>query len=1231
MKKLLAVMLSFLLILSSFSVASFAIDGAVAKVGNTEYTTIDEAIPAWTNGTTLTLLDNVTLSDVVELKSTEHHILNLGSYTITAASSKDAFVIKAFGTGSAERSALTINADATNPGGIDAGKKRVIYYKYADGGISTEDRPIIKINNGVFTGATSSFGTCGIQTIGTAARKCATLNIAGGIFNCSIYGQSKSKLIISGGTFNYSVGSQGDSTCLRLISGGTFKSFGFMTADSNNTKFWIGTSMGTSNVGTYIDDNGYLVVGGPIITEPGDKFEASSTYLTGWSSYLQYSSAKDNGLYYTSVEEALADNNKSSGNVTVYVDELDMSAYTTYAGTIIAPEGKTLTIKNAPEGLKTEGDVIIVKPVAKIGDTYYDTLEEAMAAAQAGDTVTIFEGTYAVPAMKAGITVVGEGNVLLEGTLSGTLENLTLKNLHIKGSNAQRWAYAKGDLVFENVTFEATSVYALHFDGIADGTNLLYKDCTIIGWAAMGGSPASCVVDGCTIKGNGSYGVIRTYFDATIKDCTFDVADVNPDDVYQDGIHSVDATVTVENTTNVNGDILDTSGNGYVDLDGELIHYHDWTQGETVAPDFGVEGYTLFTCPCGTEEKRDVQPAKVAAAQVGETIYETLADAFAAANDGDTIKVLGDIELNETIKNTKKVTLDLNGKTITGTDNNTSGNFYLINNVGELTITGNGKITLEAVNNRNWNASSVVVANNPGGKLVVENGTIEHLGGTNMAYGIDNLTNGKGTYAETVINGGTIKSTYSGIRQFLNGVEAQNILTVNGGTVMSDNRAIFFQDPSKNANSGTLTITDNAKIYGKVHLSVTEGSTEWPVEVSVAAAALQGESAVTNNYLPAGYVVEEIDGSYTINKYLIMVTYPIGDPVYPEGKVEYYNDMRQAVPHTSNCPRLEGATITLLGDMSGLGMRFMENGMVFDLNGYTYTLTGGTGSKGTETSGFQIRPEVTETATIKNGTIKIAEGVNICWMFNSYATNFVVEDVVIDCTNINWDYGTSCYALVSRAEDNVEFVGNTTIVGFNSDVAGSAINVGDTMTIGENVNLNGTTVELDADATLTAPANLKVVTVDGYVVVYKDGVYSSVVEEVEPTLDTKLYYVKGFKPAGSDETRYGFLMTIGIDSLDYKNDGCGFYLTVGGVTKKFIIENGVVWENLTVELPDKTDYITPEEFGEGNRFIMNHTVYCTDSELTALADMEVLVQGFVTTFDGVEIKTDVFSCGKLVD
>ncbi|MBR2429538.1 MAG: hypothetical protein IKB15_06130, partial [Alistipes sp.] len=279
----------------------------VAKVGNVEYGTLDEAIANWANNTTLTLLDNVTLSDVVTIKSTEHHILNLGTYTLTAAEGKNAFEITACGTGASERNAITINADATNPGSINAGSKAIVYYDYSKGiAAGADDRPIIKINGGVFNASTASFGTAGIYFKGgSKARQAATLNISGGEFYCSINGQSKSKMIISGGLFHYSVGSQGDSTANRLISGGTFKTLGFMTADSNNTKFWFGTSMGNSNVGLYINDDNYLVVGGPVITEFGDKFKAKATNATKWSSYLQYSSAATNGLYYTNAEMAI--------------------------------------------------------------------------------------------------------------------------------------------------------------------------------------------------------------------------------------------------------------------------------------------------------------------------------------------------------------------------------------------------------------------------------------------------------------------------------------------------------------------------------------------------------------------------------------------------------------------------------------------------------------------------------------------------------------------------------------------------------------------------------------------------------------------------------------------------------------------------------------------------------------------------------------------------------------
>ena len=264
-----------------------------------------------------------------------------------------------------------------------------------------------------------------------------------------------------------------------------------------------------------------------------------------------------------------------------------------------------------------------------------------------------------------------------------------------------------------------------------------------------------------------------------------------------------------------------------------------------------------------------VEPAKYVA-EVNGNKYDSLAEAFAAAKDGATVTLLADIELSESINIPEGavITLDLAGYTIAGIDTTTKS-FGLINNRGTLTVKdsiGGGKITLVATNDNGWSRYSSVISNNPGGKLIVESGIIEHLGGTSMSYAIDNLTNGKGTYAEVVINGGTINSAYIAIRQFLNGVEATNKLTINGGIVNGANSSIYFQDPSANANSGSLTIEAGAIINKRIYLGITAGSTEWPVEISVAAEALAEGVEIVNNGIPAGYEFVLVDGVYVANK-----------------------------------------------------------------------------------------------------------------------------------------------------------------------------------------------------------------------------------------------------------------------------------------------------------------------------------------------------------------------------
>ena len=276
--------------------------GPAFKIGNATFyeEELASAIAAWTNGTTLTLTNDVTLSDVIVLKSTEHHILDLGTFTMTAAAKKNAIEITCNDRASASY-ALTVNADSENPGGINAPGKACIYYNKTT---STKDRPIILINNGVFEGSYSlNFNGKNGNT------NCPQIWINGGIFN-SYVNLTKCMLQIKGGVFHGSINCTGDTSAYRQITGGRFKSWQFMTADAIG-KFFVGsynqsTKVATYNVGIYVDAEGYLVVGGDVITNNDDgRFEAHTTnYTKGFSSCLKYSSAAEYGLYFESAEWA---------------------------------------------------------------------------------------------------------------------------------------------------------------------------------------------------------------------------------------------------------------------------------------------------------------------------------------------------------------------------------------------------------------------------------------------------------------------------------------------------------------------------------------------------------------------------------------------------------------------------------------------------------------------------------------------------------------------------------------------------------------------------------------------------------------------------------------------------------------------------------------------------------------------------------------------------------------
>ena len=241
----------------------------------------------------------------------------------------------------------------------------------------------------------------------------------------------------------------------------------------------------------------------------------------------------------------------------------------------------------------------------------------------------------------------------------------------------------------------------------------------------------------------------------------------------------------------------------------------------------------------------------------------------AVETSAEKVVLLCNIELEEpiTIANDQTVTIDLNGYTVSSFDNSEAG-YALITNNGNLTITGEGALTITGANtDRGTSAFSSVISTATNSVLVVDKDvTIWHQGGTYMAYGIDVLTNsGIGEAHATIY--GKVKSAYRAVRQFLNCDSKMNTLIVKEGAVLEGaNKSIFFQDPSKKANLGTLVVENGATLNGDVYLYVTEGSTEWPVEVTIADSALAGESKITSKNVPDGYKIElNEDGNWVVN------------------------------------------------------------------------------------------------------------------------------------------------------------------------------------------------------------------------------------------------------------------------------------------------------------------------------------------------------------------------------
>lgn len=330
-------------------------------------------------------------------------------------------------------------------------------------------------------------------------------------------------------------------------------------------------------------------------------------------------------------------------------------------------------------------------------------------------------------------------------------------------------------------------------------------------------------------------------------------------------------------------------------------------------------------------------------AQIGEQGYETLADALAAANAGDTITLLAPVVVNagETLTLDKDVTITYTSN-VPGED--------MFTNRGTMIVDG---ATLVYINNDTTgrNVTVSTISSEPGSVLEVKSGVVKNdsdnnsnAGQGSFAYAIDLLTNGgMGDVTATISGGEVISTNYMAIRQFNNGTACKNALTVTGGEIYGAKRAI--QVHLKN-DAAYLTISDGKIGAGTggyalclypenaTHIAVTGG--EFSGEVYSGTNDFVSGGTFTNMYddycAPGFKLVETEDGKLTIDAVA---------PVAMIGEDKYYSLQDaldaaiegQTVKLTAN---IEVGTADAVTSTNNLTVMFKVEGksITLDLNGH---------------------------------------------------------------------------------------------------------------------------------------------------------------------------------------------------------------------------------------------------------------------------------------------------------
>ena len=599
-------------------------------------------------------------------------------------------------------------------------------------------------------------------------------------------------------------------------------------------------------------------------------------------------------------------------------------------------------VKNAEDG--TYG-VDTIK-VAQIGETKYESLAKAVSAANAGDTITLLADVsntdYTVAnvinvALKSGVTFDGNqktlsGNIKITAASEGgvTIKNVNFKNIHNAAvvSDGYKAKYGFSD----DKVGTLSAIYAPNLTGSLIITGCYFEN---IDWEAMQITPAE--VANITIKDN----IFTTSDSATVKE---QLRHVHVEMAYGGGVdhegENIKLTITdnqfLTDTKEANMGIwwvgkdsgLDLTGNYYKDPSAVSITLSD--------KGFNRENRCELIFPARSKANVDVDDLGYAAMVVKDAFnskfYSSLAEAIAAAKDGETVKLLADVTADVTIG--KNITLDLGGKTLTNTNTGKAtisvadgvtatvkngsvvgGTSYYNIGVGKA-VNSTAKLTLVDVTATAGNTGSSMIDN--WGTLIINSG--DYSGGLNVVKSEEGST--------LTINGGTFTLGYSVKWKYNAVILVYGDTTITGGEFINNAKTAssYPQVVMTGIVEGYEAIT---RVTGGTFTNNKAGNDNIFRGLGKATSAnfeVSGgtfNKSVSDSYLADGYVVKKnADGTYGADG-------PYEAKIGSTG----YETLQEAINAAKS-----SSTVTLLQDVdiSSTGLT-VSNTVTLDLKGYTVT------------------------------------------------------------------------------------------------------------------------------------------------------------------------------------------------------------------------------------------------------------------------------------------------------